>query len=179
MERDSDGSVRRAQRVLLMVHELHKLGYQRVRIAPDISASGMHWRCSITHAGNIQRLHGALMCEYDSDVAHYTTGQDNNYFGWEDARQDTARQLAAKFVKRFPNIVRLGKGADWPYAGWYVQMLGVAERGAFPLAYPEGYSELSVRWMPTTAGYDSELPMPPAGEGGLDAEPAAAPDGGE
>jgi hypothetical protein len=152
-----------------MVHELHKLGYQRLRIAPGMSPSGMHWRCSVTHAGNIQRSHGAMMCKFE-DAAHYTTGQDNHYFGWEDAQQDTARQLAAKFLDRFPTIARQGQGADWPYAGWYVQMLGLAERGVFPVAYADWYSEPDPRWLPTTAGFESGLPMPPAGEGSSDAE---------
>ncbi len=111
MDRDSDPLLRRSRRVLLTVHELHKLGYQRLRIDPDMSPSGMHWRCSVTHVGNIQRMHGAMMCDFD-DAAHYTTGQDNNYFWWEDARKDMARQLASKFLDRFPAIANLGLGAD-------------------------------------------------------------------
>lgn len=80
-----------------MVHELHKLGYQRLRIAPGMSPSGMHWRCSVTHAGNIKRMHGAMMCDFD-DAAHYTAEDDNQYFGWKDAKKDTARKLASKFL---------------------------------------------------------------------------------
>lgn len=165
MAHHPDPSTRRAQRVLVMVHELHKLGYQRLRIAPGMSASGAHWRCAVTHIGNIQRSHGAMLCEYDRDAVHYTTGQDNSYFGWEDARQDTARDLAARFLDRCPAIARLAEGADWMYAGWYVQMLGVAERGTLPVAYADWYDEPDPRWLPTTAGFDSGLPMPPPGEG--------------
>jgi hypothetical protein len=57
-----------------------------------------------------------MMNEFDN-AAHYTTGQDNKYFGWEDAQKDTARQLASKFIDRFPAIARLGQGADLPYVG--------------------------------------------------------------
>lgn len=151
-----------------MVHELHKLGYQRLRIAPGLSPSGMHWRCSITHVGNIQRSHGALLWDFSHDVAHYSTGQSNAYFGWEDARQDTARQLAAKFIDRFSTIARLGQGVDWAYAGWFVQMLGMAEHGELPMAYDNGYMTPDPHWLPTTAEIDSGLPMPPAGAGGPD-----------
>jgi hypothetical protein len=35
-----------------MVNELHKLGYQLLRIVPRISPSGMHCRCSVTYIGN-------------------------------------------------------------------------------------------------------------------------------
>ena len=177
MDRDSDPLVRRCQRVLLMVHELHKLGYQRLRIVPGMSPSGMHWRCSVTHVGNIQRMHGAMMCDFD-DAAHYTPGQNNNYFGWEDAQKDTARKLASKFLDRFPSIAQLGQGVDWAYAGWYVQMLGLAERGALPVAYSDWCGEPDPRWLPTTSGLNSGLPMPPGVEGIPDAGPGTSDDGG-
>jgi hypothetical protein len=35
-----------------MVNELHKLGYQRLRIVPRMSPSEMHWRYSVTYIGN-------------------------------------------------------------------------------------------------------------------------------
>jgi hypothetical protein len=164
INRESHPAVRRAQRVLLIVHELHKLGYQRLRIAPGMSSSGMHWRCSVSHIGNILSTHGARLRDFDRDSAHYTSAQNNAYFDWKDASRDTARQLAAKFLERFPGIAKKGKGQDWPYAGWYVQMLGFAERGAFPVAYADWYSEPSPEWLPTTEGFQSGLPMPPGGE---------------
>jgi hypothetical protein len=163
--RDPNPTLRRAQRVLLMVHELHKRGYQRVRIVPGMSPSGIHWRCAVTHIGNILTTHGAMAtaCN-DDECARYTSAQDNEYFGWEDAHQDTARQLATKFLERFPVIARKGQGVDWLYAGWYVQMLGLAERGIFPLAYADWYSDPDPQWLPTTEGFESGLPMPPGGE---------------
>lgn len=167
VERDSDPGVRRSQRILLMVHELHKLGYQRLRIAPGISPSGMHWRCAVTHVGNILAAHGAMLRDWD-DAAHYTSGQDNAYFGWEDARQDTARHLAAKFLERFPEIARKGRGLDWPYVGWYVQMLGFAERGAFPVAYADWCDAPVAGYLPTTESCASGLPIPPGGEAASD-----------
>jgi hypothetical protein len=156
--------IRRALRVLCMVHELHKLGYQRLRIAPGMSPSGCHWRCSITLAGNILKSHGARLRDFHRDAAHYTTGQDNEYFGWEDAAEDTVQQLAARFLERFPEIARLAQGRDWPYAGWYVEMLGLAERGAFPIAYADWYVEPPGDCLPTTDRTDSDLPLPPGGE---------------
>jgi len=50
--------------------------------------------------------------------------------------------LATKFIERFPKIAKAGLGEDWEYAGWYVQMLGFAERGEFPLAYSDCYEDL-------------------------------------
>ena len=159
-----DPAHRRALRVLRMVHELHKLGYQRLRIAPGMSPSGCYWRCAITHAGNILDSHGATLRDHDRDVAHYTSGQDNEYFGWSVAREDTVRQLAARFLERFPEIARLGRGPDWSYAGWYVQMLGFAERGAFPIAYADWTLSPPAGCMATTQDDDGGLPLPPPGE---------------
>lgn len=163
--RDPNPAVEQALRVLAMVGELHKRGFQRLRIVPGVAPSGVYWRCTITHAGNILRTHGALLARRDPDVARYTTGDGNRYFGWEDAREDTARQLAVKFMARFPEIAERGRGRDWAYAGWYVEMLGLAERGVLPVAYADWMGEEpDPRWLPTTEGFQSGLPMPPGGE---------------
>ena len=143
---------RRALHVLRMVHELHKTGYQRMHIIPGMSPSGMHWRCTVTHAGNILKSHGAESRDFHRESAHYSSADDNEYFGWEDAAQDTVQQLTAKFLERFPEIARLGQGMPWAYAGWYVQMLGFAERGAFPIAFAD-YMEPDPRWLPTTRAH--------------------------
>lgn len=164
-KRHPDPQVRRAQRVLLMVHELHKRGYQKLRIAPGMSGSGCFWRCNITAAANIRKDHGALLASWDDRItAFYSSADGNLYFGWKDATRDTARQLADKFEKRFPQIVEMAKGQDWLYVGWYVQMLGLADKAEFPVAYADWYSKPDPNQLPTTKGFDSGLPMPPAGE---------------
>ena len=155
---------RRALRVLVMVHELHKAGYQYLRIAPAMSPSGCHWRCAITPTTNIKKSHGAMTVNYSKNVAHYTSGQENEYFEWKDAKTDTARELAAKFIKRFPEIAEKALGQDWEYVGWYVQMLGLAEQGVFPIAYADWPLDPDPRWLPTTKGSDTKLPMPPGGK---------------
>jgi len=67
-------------------------------------------------AQNVLRL-GSL------DVAHYTTDQGAEYFGWADAADDPPRRLAEKFIERFPEIVARGKGAAPAYARWYTEMI--------------------------------------------------------
>jgi hypothetical protein len=89
---------------------------------------------------------------------------DNAYFQWEDARHDNARMLARKFLERFPLIAQAGRGRDWEYAGWYVEMLGFADRGELPVSYADWYEAPDPRWLPTTVGFASGLSMPPGGE---------------
>ena len=61
----ADSTGRRAQRILSMVGELHKLGLQRLRISPGMSPSGLYWRCAITPADNILQSHGAMIGRFD------------------------------------------------------------------------------------------------------------------
>ena len=126
-----------SRKVLLLVHELHKMGYQQLRIAPGMSPSGMYWRCSIAPAISFSRSNGAILDRWDAPAAHYTSGQENKYFDWEDAERDSPRKLAHKFWKRFPEIIRLGNGSDWEYVGWYLEMLRLTESNGLPIAYAD------------------------------------------
>ncbi|MEO1984068.1 MAG: hypothetical protein ABGX22_24085 [Pirellulaceae bacterium] len=164
-QRDPDATIRRCQRVLLMVHELHKRGYQLLRIVPGLNASGTSWRCGVTPRSNTLKSHGAMSATYDR-MAKYTSASENQYFEWTDATTDTARQLADKFVDRFPEIVSDAQGRDWEYCGWYVQMLGFADRKAFPIAYcdfmDDGLRHQKI--LQTFPETTRELPFPPPGD---------------
>ena len=154
---------RRALRVLRIVHEFHKQGYQLMRIAPGMSPSGGSWRCSIAPRSNILRSHGAKLRDWQRMAAHYSSAQSNEYFGWADAEHDDVKTLATKFRERMPDIVEASRGIDWEYAGWYVLMLGFAEQELFPIAYTDCHEEANPRFLPLIEG-TSELPMPPPGD---------------
>lgn len=127
----TDALVRHATRVIAMVHELHKAGYQRIRMLPYLAPSGCYWRCAITFADNIAD-DGFNIVDEDYDrrlVAPYTTGDENRYFGWNGAATMSARELAARFIQEFPLIAERGAGRDWMYAGWVTDVLGRAEQG--------------------------------------------------
>ncbi|UFW38268.1 hypothetical protein [Bradyrhizobium sp. WSM471] len=157
-----------------MIGELHKRGYQRLRVMPYISASGGHWRCFIGPVEAFYRNHGAMLREFTAaNPARYSTAQQNGYFGWNDAGQDDARSLADKFVERFANLAEKGKGWDYPYAGWYVHMLGLADNGWMPLVYAENvntsFNHVPLKdvrpdaWKDDSRDLNAFLPMPPAG----------------
>lgn len=148
----ADAPLRRSLRVLAMVAELHKAGYQRLRIAAGMSPSGCHWRCHITHAGNV-RANGWEPLDWKNGVASYTSGDEDLYFGWKDAPGKSARQLAQFFVDRFPDLARRGAGRDRTYAGWFVGMLGAAESGRLPTFFADWDLE----------PVEAEMPPPPCG----------------
>jgi hypothetical protein len=105
-----------------------------------------------------------MLKDWDHLAAHYSSAQDNDYFGWTDVKEDTVQQLAQKFAERFPDIVAASHGDDWNYAGWYVRMLGYAERELFPIAYDDwGGKHPNPRFMPLS-GCESDLLMPPPGD---------------
>src|SRR3954463_11512584 len=86
-----------------MVHELHKCGYQRLRIAPGMNSSRTAWRCFVTPKRNVRRLHGAQAVRLDAHGPHYTTGMSAEYLG--------GRMLAAI-----------------PHAIWPINSLGVSRK---------------------------------------------------
>lgn len=128
-----DVMIRRCTRVLAMVHELHKVGYQRIRIAPFIHDIGT-WRCPVTFDRNINQDEGTVL-DWDFELApQYSSAAGDEYFDWKDAAGLNARQLAQLFIERFPEIIDKGRGQDWAYTGWFTSVLGLVESsGALPI----------------------------------------------
>jgi hypothetical protein len=185
MPRHPEPHIRRAVRVLAMVGELHRHGYQRLRVMPFMSPSGTYWRCWIGPDTLFYRNHGAILCQTTaamadnselqptSMIARYTSGDDNHYFGWDDAKHDDARSLAHKFLDRFGMLVRDSAGWSYAYAGWYQRLLGLAERGWLPVVLSD-YNAVTYKQIPLNDCRPTEwqssnekkpsLPLPPAGK---------------
>jgi hypothetical protein len=179
MPQHPDPYVRRSTRLLAMVGELHKRGYQRLRVMPYIGSTG-HWRCSIAPVLLFYRNQGAIHLEPEGGadaqevamVARHTGAAGNHYFDWEDAGADTARSLADKFIDRFPLLSMNSQGWDYPYAGWYLRLLGIAERGWLAYVFAEyektSFERLHLRdtrpddWRNSTEE-PPVLPVPPPG----------------
>jgi DNA-binding transcriptional ArsR family regulator len=100
------------RRVLLMVRELHRRGFERLRIAPGLSPSGLHWLCTITPCDDVRGDHGALALGECCLAARYASGQGARFFDWADAESDLPAMLADKFLDRFPGLSDLSSGSD-------------------------------------------------------------------
>jgi hypothetical protein len=180
MPQHPEPHVRRAVRVLAMVGELHRRGYQKLRVMPFMSPSGNAWRCWIGPDTLYYRNHGAYLCDtgYSEEVqstslnARYTTGADH-YFDWQDADHDDARKLADKFLARFSRLAGQGEGWSYAYAGWYQRLLGLADRGWMPVVLSDdstsSYKKINLHdlrpedWRTGNLKTPS-LPLPPAGK---------------
>jgi hypothetical protein len=145
-----------------MVLELHRMGYQRLRIAPGISPSGFYWRCVVVPVTNVRREHGARQQAYDGLSAGYTSADGTAYFHWQDAGDDSPRELAEKFVVRFPELAAAGRGMDKPYADWYETMMQATAPNGVVYAYASWDlppDRLPVSGLPT----EPMIPPPPPG----------------
>lgn len=119
--------VRRSTRVIRMISELHRMGYQRARIMPHIHP--LAYRIVIAPADLFSRINPAYCgTAYDEPAIAYSSASGSSYFDWEDAKNDNARQLAEKFVDRFPQLMEQCRGSDWCYAGWLCDLLAALER---------------------------------------------------
>lgn len=168
VDAESAASVRRGQRLIRMVSELHRLGYQRLRIMPY--EYPVAWRLVIGPVDGFSQSNGAYWEGEADGCAHYSSAQRAGYFGWPDAHSDNARQLAEKFIARFPAICDAGAGRDWPYSGWLSELVGVLESSqALPVAMaefltppPNEMRSLILRAYGGDGG-DREFALPPPG----------------
>src|SRR5438876_5043836 len=99
--KDERDPIEVSYQLLLMVRELHQMGYERLRIAPGMSLCGCRWRCFVTPVVNIRKDHGALLVNFTrngdmlvepsipSPVAFYSGPGCRQYFGWQDAAHDS------------------------------------------------------------------------------------------
>jgi hypothetical protein len=138
MKPPAESALRDAGRVIAMVHELHKAGYQRIRILPYMAPSGLYWRCQIADAGSFAPNGLSLASSAGPErVAHYSSAEATAYFGWADGASLTARAMARRFLTAFPAIASHGAGRDWAYAGWLADILGRAEHGSFVIFFAD------------------------------------------
>lgn len=132
---------KRATRILSMVHELHKAGYQRLRVACGWDVEGKVWRVRLIPSSQVSDDGWSPIS--GTTRADYSTADGKAYFGWTDAAGDDARTLANKFIDRFSDLALEASGHDWAYAGWFSTVLGEAEHGEMPAFFGFDVDELS------------------------------------
>jgi hypothetical protein len=161
-------------RVIRMVSELHRLGFEKARIMPY--EYPIAYRIRVGPAEIFSPRNGAYCDAPHDEYAQYSSAQQNACFGWEDAKADSPRALADKFVERFPAIIERCAGRDPAYVRWLAELLGVLDRnpGRLPVVmadYMEPWGEdlqvlpLGLYHYGAFSGYKGEmsfdLPPPP------------------
>ena len=155
-----------------MVAELHKLGYEGLRATPFMSPSGCYWRCCIVPACLTSHEHGARLAEnavYES-LPRYSSGDEDNYFGWANMKPKTPLILAKRFLVEFPNFAEQGKHPDPAYARWFADILELT--APIGMVYAFGDWEPPVdRMLTEFCNEGVVVPLPPVGLGRCEIRP--------
>ena len=166
-EMDSHDGIALARRALLMVEELHRMGYQQLRIAPRMVAGV--WNCIFVPNVYTSSHHGAMLHDsedfllHDKSAASFSSGHKDKHFGWSNAGALTPLKWAHRFLREFPILANLGKGSDWAYAGWYQEMIRLTASANLPVASSDALFEDKREGLMPTWGERSDvwIPLPP------------------
>lgn len=164
---DAEAIAARMRLVLNMVGVLHRRGFERLRIVPGFSGSGMYWRCSFAPDTNI--VPEPTLQDIDQIADHeglVVTWSNANprVFGDPNASHMNEDQLADAFAVRFPALLTGCKGSDSAYAAWFADLLNVVRQGFFPVFYGD-YLSIENRRTPVvgqSAENPPQLALPPA-----------------
>ena len=158
------------RRMLLMVLELHHMGFERLR-APAYGYP-LAWRCPVVPAAWTYEEHGGRPAE--GHIAHleavlggtlgqysYSAAAGQQPFGWTDVAFASPRELARKFVRERREIALAGWGPDPNYAAWFRRVLEMTEPNGVIAAFlqesgPSDNIHALMAPMPT-------VPTPPPG----------------
>lgn len=118
--------------LMQILHELHKLGYQKLRWMSYMSPTGLSLRCHITTQDHIC-ANREITFAGDPDeiwctsIVEMTTG-------------DEITPLVKTFMNENPRLLEIGKGEDSEYVKWFNELLSFAEKGQVPVFYGEYWS---------------------------------------
>ncbi|HRF49775.1 MAG TPA: hypothetical protein PLC98_19250 [Anaerolineales bacterium] len=149
-----------ALKLLRMVAELHRRGYQRLRIAAGIAPNGVDWRCALMPAKRVDPGHGAHEQVGNLMAARYSTAEDYHFFGWNDGGKMSVSEMADSFMRTFKTVCEHALGSDPVYANWFLAVVRAAEQGALPVAFGEDQLTQVSEHLRTTLP-DHWLPWPP------------------
>lgn len=154
----------RHRQILLVVAELHRRGFQRVRIVPSLGAEGCYWQCKIVPAAAMASDDGNVLIDENFPTAAYPGDFDSEYYWWDGILEQSPDLITDQFVERFPGLMSWGTGRDWAYAGWYQEMMRATQPDAVPLIVDsfDGFSKCLVAVGGRTI---EELMSPPPGTG--------------
>lgn len=142
-----------------VVAELHKMGYEQIRMTEYASPNGTAMRCWITVKSRCWNIFGGFIEEkgHDDPLAIVSL---NGEFAWDTSGM-SPHAIAEEFIRRYPAIAEAGRGRDAEYVKWFSMALNEARQGYFFSALMEWRN-----WMvegQIDLGNGHYLPLPPPG----------------
>lgn len=157
------------RRVLLMVRELHLIGFERLR-APAYEYP-VSWRCPVVPATWTYREHGGRFAGHhpslgrlleETSLDHtYSSAAGQHPFGWTNATFATPQELARKFLRERREIAFAGWGPDPQYAEWFRRMLEATKPNGLISAFSD-YDE-AADYLYALEAPVRTIPLPPPG----------------
>jgi exodeoxyribonuclease-3 len=117
---------------MLMLDELHKRGYGKLRWYSVTSPNGCALRCFISTQDNISVHDDSPMIFSDDYCFARSVGTMK--------RQCNIKELADIFIAEYPRLAAKGKGDDVAYRYWYRSLLELAKKEQPPVFYGEYWS---------------------------------------
>jgi hypothetical protein len=112
------------QKLLYIVKELHIKGFEKLRIIPSLSPSGLSWRCS-----------------FISDTSERRTIISSSWiqsiFKVEEKNEYSIEQMTDLFEKEHFDFLNECKGKNKEYVEWYSDMLQKLKEGELPYAFSD------------------------------------------
>lgn len=115
-------------RFMRMIAELHKRGYELLRLCPSVSPNGCAWRALLTPKSNTWIYCGALLGSFEPGEGLLL--KTNGFMPWFDERPSfSAEEDADMFVCEYPILASATKGEDKAYVQWFLRALDECEHG--------------------------------------------------
>lgn len=130
-----------AYEVILFVHELHKKGFEQLRLVSGMSPSGLSWRWMIFP--KVFMIMGNTF-EHDCDGVPFKCLQGSTGEGYPVNR---AVYSVDDFIKGNEWYIELAKGKDHKYVKWFDNIVSHAQLNDFPIAFEEWFSAEQWKFM--------------------------------
>lgn len=113
------------QKVLYIAGNLHKKGYENLRIVPSLSSSGVYWRCSfITQKLNI-----------------IVSGWIQEHFEINEKEIELSiEELTNLFIEKENDFLQNCKGKNEEYVKWFENVLLNLKKEELPYAFSDYFS---------------------------------------
>lgn len=123
-----------AYEIVMLVHELHKRGYEQLRFYAVLSPSGGGWRWFIYPK---VLMSGDNRCEHHSDWIPFECLRGSTE---HDRPEGRCSINVEKVLREHTGFFEKAKGEDKAYVEWFKLIVDHAKRNDFPIAYCEYYS---------------------------------------
>jgi hypothetical protein len=120
------------QKILYVAGNLHKRGYENLRIIPSLSPSGLSWRCSF-----ITIKEGRMVNVYAS------TWLQEFYEINDKEIELTIEELTNSFIEKENDFLQNCKGKNEEYVKWFESVLQNLKEEELPYAYADYFSPTS------------------------------------